>query len=238
MTSEDGNNDATVEELAASANIPQEDVAEVPADSPEIIEETEEAETTDTDALSDADLIVIDKFGKMAQPERIEKIQKMLSSGRKDQIATANVLMESFDLEVSEQETTDVDAAVAESLRKIGLTPESIKELQEKRESDEKKEAVKSWAEQLGLTPSEILKSKDFVKAFHSKDDADVNGRVDFAIKAYLANNSISAQAKRKATLKLSTTGKSTPSTPTKGYVDMDELLSGKSLDQIDLSKL
>jgi hypothetical protein len=234
MTSDDGTIDATVEEPVAS-EAPQEDVAEVPADSIETPEKG--TETADTNAISDADLVQIDKFSKLVESDRIDRIQNLLTSGRKDQVATAKVLMEAFDLEVEEKSAPDVDEAVAESLRKIGLTPESIKELREKKEDDEKKEAVKSWAEQLGLKPSEILRNKDFVKAFHSKDSDDVSGKVDFAIKAYLKNNSVSSQAKQKATLKLSTTGKSTAASSSKGRSSIEELLGGKSLDEIDLTK-
>jgi type I site-specific restriction-modification system R (restriction) subunit len=234
MTSDDGNADATVEELAALAIDPQEDVAEVPAtDEPIEPEDAEpiEPEEPDTDALSDADLATIDKFGKLDEADRTEKISKMLSSGRKDQVATAKVLMESFDLEV--EGDTNTDEAVAESLRKLGLTPEAIVELRDQKETAEKKEAVKDWAEKLGLTQTAILKNKDFVKAFHQSDSSETQGKVDAAMKAYLKENPVSSSKKREATLKLSTTGKTTTTDAKPKDISLDELLDGKTLDEI-----
>ncbi|RLI72279.1 MAG: hypothetical protein DRP02_02375 [Candidatus Gerdarchaeota archaeon] len=254
MTSDDGKKDATVEELAASAEFSQEDVAEVPAkteapaatEAPkEEVKEGEEEvveteEKADTDALSDADLANVDKFSKLDEPERIEKIQKMLVSGRKDQVATAKMLMDSFGMEIEESEST-TDAAVAESLKKMGLTPESIKELQTQKELEERKKSVEVWAKTLGIPSIDtILKNKDFVKAYHSSDGK-VQGKVDAAIKAYLEKNPVTDAAKKLATLKLASTGEETTATTTKkeeGVDDIDDVLEGKSLDQIDLAKL
>jgi len=234
MTSEDGNVNATVEELAALADDPQEDVAEEAAPS----EDTETVKTEEDDsALSEADLSVIDKYEKMGEEDRVRKIEKMLSSGRSTQKAQAKMLMEAFDLEISETEKSDTDEAVAESLRKMGLDSKTISELKEQKEEKEKKEAIKDWAEKLGITATEVSRNKEFVKAFH-KSDGSIQTKVDNAIKAFLKENSLPSAAKRKATLKLTTTGKSIDPTKTKGEVDLETLLTGKSLDEIDLSKL
>lgn len=238
MTSKDGIDDATVEELAASADNPHEDVAEATETEETETEEEKTEEVTedeDADALSDADLASIDKYGKFDEDERKEKIEKMYSSGRKDQVATAKMLMESFDLEFEEESKNTTDEAVTESLKKLGLTPEYIAELQEQQESAEINKSVKVWAETLGIDAKLIRKNKDFVKAYH-RSNADTKGKVDHAIKAYLEKNPVSSKAKKEATLKLSSTEK-TGSTQKK-KVDFETYLEGKSLDEIDLSMI
>jgi len=242
MTSEDGKTDATVEELAALADDPQEDVAETPAPEieetlPTAVEEEETIETADANALSDTDLALIDKYGSLDESERIEKIQKMFSSGRKDQVNKAKILMDSFDLEIEEETISNTDEAVAKSLEKMGLSIEEIKELRERKEIDNRKDAVEIWAKTLGATTTSILKNKDFVKAYHTFD-GDVQSRVDSAIKVYLKNNPVSNASKKLATLKLSSTTNSVDTPSKKTEVDLESLLSGKSLDEIDLSKL
>lgn len=247
MTSEDGTNaNATVEELAALAEPPQKDVAEVPAKTDEEEatpeEEAEEAEskgeaktkkeTADTDALSDADLALIDKYSTMSEALRNEKLTNMLSSGRGKQ---AKMLMDALDLEIQEEDPIDDDVSEADAMKKLGLTSEEISEFRQAKETKSRKESVESWADKLGIEADTILKNKEFIKAYHKTDGA-VPLRVANALKEYLKSNPISG-SKKAATLKLATTGDST-NAPKKKGVSMESLLDGKSLDEIDLSQL
>lgn len=251
MTSDDGKSaDATVEELAASAEFSQEDVAEAPAKTDEEAVETEEEETeevseteektepkpdtAEADALSDADLALVDKYSKFDETEQIEKIEKMLTSGRKTQVAQAKMLMDALDLEVEESAPLEDDESEAEAMKRLGLTKEELQEFRQSKESKARKESVESWSEQLGTPTDEILKNKDFIKAYH-KADGDVESKVAKAMKAYLKINPIAGSKKAK-TLKLSTTGKSTDAPAKKGDIDLDAELEGKSLDEINLS--
>ena len=230
MTPEDMTVDASVQ-LTASAQDSQDGVAsaapsEDEEDSQESTPEPEPAE----DALSAEDLEMIDEVGKLSEHGKIAKIEKLMQSGREEHTKRAKILMEAFDLDVKQTEE--------QSLKQYGLTPEKVKELQELQETQAKKESVKTWAETLGITQTEILRNKDFVKAYHKSEAGSVEGKVDNAIKAFLKSNSVQDVKKKLATLKIAPTGNSTGTQPKKGSVDLETLLEGKSLDQIDLSQL
>jgi len=254
MTSEDGTNaNATVEELAALAESPQKDVADVTADPKEDPATPEDEpkddpkddpketpkdgedkpeENADTDALSDADLSLIDKYSTMPEALRNEKLTNMLSSGRGKQ---AKMLMEALDLEIEEADPID-DSPEAVALKELNPTAEELKEFRQSKETRTRKEAVESWAERLGIDSNTVLKNKEFIKAYH-KEEGTIPARSANALKVYLEKNPISG-SKKAATLKLSTTGNSTDKPKKKGEVNIEKLLDGKSLEQIDLSQL
>ena len=106
------------------------------------------------------------------------------------------------------------------------------------REIKARKESVGVWAETLGITSSKILKNKEFIKAYHSSGGK-TSDKVDKAMKIYLKDNPIQSAEKKLATLKLSTTGTSNAANKKSVSLDdIDSLLDGKSLEEIDLSQL
>lgn len=249
MTSEDGYKDAAtvaqeaISEEAASETPPQDvESEETESEIVDVDESTDdnETESDDTgDQLTDAQVRDLGKFKKLDPEEREAKVKKMLASGRSDQVENAKFLQDTFSIELEEETTVDMDGAIKAALEQYGLTPDTLTELQEKKEVEDQKAAVKDWAKLVGMKPSEVLRNKEFVKAYHKSDKESIEDRVADAVKAFSKDRTFPDPDKARATINLSSTGKSAVAEPKKstGYINMKTMLDGKTLDEIDLSQ-
>lgn len=142
----------------------------------EVEESEQETETIDDPeterTLSESSLTIVNNFETLSEDERQEKLEKLESSGRKDQIEAAKEIREIYGLEKPEPTIDEsiLDELVEKKLEALGLSPEALEKAKEIALNKERDDTISEWAKSNDKELDKIKSDREFLKKFHSEE--------------------------------------------------------------------